>query len=201
MAMLSILWILQIAIVTQELIIVLKKLWFLKIKQICCLYISSTLMYAGFYLLLDYALEDPFDWNEVDLNKTFIRKMFAMLYFSTSQQTLCGVASITPKQWTASIVAAVQMMVGITFSIVIISIAIARLGEDLQARFQMEQAAISEIKAHTVHHRDWEQELPLTCWKRFTRHRFISRIRRFFRKFLLPIILVIQVIKVKFGLW
>lgn len=108
-------------------------------------------------------------------------------------------SQIIPKSLPTMVLAMVQMLMGIFFSIIIISIGISRLGEDLEKRH------IDQVRGQQIDPSERDKGLSLrtrydnlvakrVCcsWHSLTHNSRVIRLRRQLRRFLLPIVMAIQ---------
>mmetsp|Transcript_32423 Transcript_32423/g.39877 ORF Transcript_32423/g.39877 Transcript_32423/m.39877 type:complete len:653 (-) Transcript_32423:204-2162(-) len=182
----SILWVIQLIILTQIFTVTWYKLWEIKVSHICQIYITLLIVFGGFYTILDFWDKQSFNINNTEFaNSQFAGRVIAFMYFSTSQQTLCGVSEISPKIYFADVFCAIQMMIGVLFNVIIISIAISRIGEDVTIEFIKQQR--NELKHYT--------KTRGSSWYRFTHNETVTKMRRWFRSYLFPIIMILQGLK------
>eukprot|EP01084_Bolivina_argentea_P123481 218826_1 len=195
--LIGIMWFFQLIIMIQVMVICIKRLWQLTFFEIIQLYITSIIMFTGVYTtayFYDHAEKkllgtfQAFNLGDTEFKDSdYWSRFIAFFYFSCSQQTLCGVCEIIPKSPPTQILAAIQMLCGIFFSIIIISIGISRVGEDLEKRH------------NEIEHNDDDNESIMienrTCWSSLTHKKKIRYFRRTIREFLLLIVIIIQICK------
>merc|ERR1719419_2219230 len=120
---------------------------------------------------------------EVDvIPRTAYELWCALLYFSTFTQTLVGVGDIGPSHWSVMMLACAQMLIGLVYHVFIISLLVQkstmklpRLVEDKESRFRVIRT-MKEIFQSIKH-----------C-------KCILKIRRWCRKWLFFVVLLIQVL-------
>ena len=121
---LGILWVAQLTVKVQLMLICVRKLWHLVFSEIIQLYSTSLLIFTGVYVTAyffdeSYNNDDssPFQAFNLDdtqfANANYWERLVAFFYFSTSQQTLCGVCEIIPKSPPTMLLAGLQMFYGI----------------------------------------------------------------------------------------
>eukprot|EP01084_Bolivina_argentea_P042113 77694_1 len=187
----------QVIVLVQLVLICFKKLWDLTFFEIIILYLSSILVFTGAYTSAYFFDDDDkrvlgpfeaFNFRDTEFKSgRFGERVIAFLYFSCSQQTLCGVCEIIPKSPPTQFLAASQMFFGIFFSIIIISIGISRLGEDVEKR---RSDMIRDAQAMPMERADRR-----TCWQLVAHNERLIKLRRTVRKYLLLIVIIIQATK------
>jgi len=211
--LLGIFWFVQLIVVIQIILTSIKNIWHLSFFEILLLYLTSLLLFTFVYATA-YFYDDDDDkkilseFQAFNLESTefsavnFGERMIVLFYFSCSQQTLCGISEIIPKSPVTMFLSGVQMMIGMFFGIVIISIGISRLGEDLEARYhhlekEREREKRRKEKAMRASYDNLVASMSATasCWKRFRDQGHIIAFRRTTRKYLLLIIVAIQLTK------
>eukprot|EP01084_Bolivina_argentea_P123479 218824_1 len=207
--LLSIMWVTQFIVMIQLILICMKRLWDLTFFQIVQLYLTSILIFTGVYSTAyfydsdrEHGTFNAFNLNETEFaNANFIERIFAFLYLSCSQQTLCGVCEIIPKSPPTMILAGIQMLFGIFFSIIIISIGISRLGEDIEKRKvdiykeNLKKQNRLADKSFQSMRSNFDNLISKTCWHLLTHNEKIIKFRRTTRRFLLVIVIIIQITK------
>ena len=188
--LLGIMWFFQLMLMIQLILIAVNKLWNLKFIEIIQLYLTSILIFCGIYstaYFYDEHSQEAFNWNDTEFkNANYGSRIVAFFYFSCSQQTLCGVCEIIPTSPPTQILAACQMLIGVFFGIIIISIGISRFGEDLEERRQQIRRDIEAKHDVTIRR---------SMWQTLRDHDTVIALRRCARKYLLLIVSVIQISK------
>ena len=89
------------------------------------------------------------------------------------------------------------MLLGTFFSVVLITITISRLGEDIA--YREAKAAQKDVVMHKMYEPDYNTLLPGegNWFKRFTHRPNVRGIRRIIRKYLFFWVLLVQIVKVK----
>jgi len=208
---LGILWTIQLTVMVQLMLICVRRLWHLTFSEIFQLYFTNLLAFTGVYVTAfffdeTYTDDDNSPFQAFNIDQTEFKdanygeRIVAFLYFSVSQQTLCGVCEIIPKSPPTMILAGLQICYGIFFSLVITSIGISRLGEDLEKRSQeqekLEKKKESDNNMSMVSLRtNFDNLIVTTCWYEFTHHPTVILLRRKTRQYLLAIVIVVQAAK------
>jgi hypothetical protein len=207
-------WGLQMCIFVQLAVIVKERLWSLTIRHVCEMYLATLFTFTGLYVLSwfyyrmipsrAFYFPDDDETSEETLQTNNRFEIFvALFYFSASQQTLCGVASIIPSSYLVQCVAALQMLIGLFFAIFIISFTLTRLGRDVSQRQKLmdhvenDSYLVSE-RARMFDYRGTFAQHDMSTGSRLKRARDwtpIRAIRRFTRRYLLFTVIFIQLAK------
>jgi len=79
-------------------------------------FMSSVLLYGGIYHMLNFTYPDSF--SGIDSPSHFVRAV-NFLYYSTATMTTVGFGDITPNTWFAQLIVTSQMIVSVTFTVII----------------------------------------------------------------------------------
>lgn len=131
----------QLVVVGMGSWLVMKHVWVVDLTGAWELYLATILTFCGFYSLLYVSLDHAFAHSdsiehyesrtgEQDGKVQMVAMMMVFLYFSTATQTLVGYGDIVPLHPATQVVASAQNVVGILYSVYILSQTLNRFGQD-----------------------------------------------------------------------
>lgn len=143
------------------------------------MYMTTAIGFSGIYLVLFVFGDDALFVSDDPkvLESSLDSILFTMTYFSVATQTLTGPGDISTIGVSLQVVVVLQMMVGMLYSLFIISHTQELFDRNL---YEVERAL-----------RERNYGCCGRCWLRVKRHPIVTRVRGFFRTYLIVISLII----------